>query len=128
MNSVALWPLLAHYVPTLSLPGYFQVPMCAVYIGLFFAGHALHRYLPECRIIPGSEHANAFWLRTPAHISTQQLTWRAAHTGVLIEPGARHFLDITPPDNFFRMGFHAIHPDAIAPGVDVLRHQLAQMG
>lgn len=90
--------------------------------------HALSTMLPACQPLPGSEHANAFWLRTPAHISTQQLTWRAAHTGVLIEPGARHFLDMTPPDNFFRMGFHAIHPDAIAPGVDVLRHQLAQMG
>lgn len=90
--------------------------------------NALSTLLPACQPLPGSEHANAFWLRTPAHISTQQLTWRAAHTGVLIEPGARHFLDITPPDNFFRMGFHAIHPDAIAPGVDVLRHQLAQMG
>ena len=89
---------------------------------------ALSTLLPECQPLPGSEHANAFWLRTPASISTQQLTWRAAHTGVLIEPGARHFLDATPPDNFFRMGFHAINPDAIAPGVDMLRSQLAQMG
>jgi len=90
--------------------------------------NALSTLLPECQPLPGSEHANAFWLRTPANISTQQLTWRAAHTGVLIEPGARHFLDAAPPDNFFRMGFHAINPDAITPGVDMLRHQLAQMG
>lgn len=88
---------------------------------------ALHTRLPECTLMAGSEHANAFWLRTPEAISTQQLTWRAAHAGVLIEPGARHFLDATPPDNFFRMGFHAINPDAIAPGVDVLRGQLEQM-
>ncbi|MFX9208995.1 hypothetical protein ABTN67_21780, partial [Acinetobacter baumannii] len=84
--------------------------------------------LPECRIIPGSEHANAFWLATPEQINTQQLTWRAAHAGVLIEPGARHFLSDAPPANFFRMGFHAIHPDAIEQGVEVLRGQLAQMG
>lgn len=88
---------------------------------------ALHTRLPECTLMAGSEHANAFWLRTPEAISTQQLTWRAAHAGVLIEPGARHFLDAAPPDNFFRMGFHAINPDAIAPGVDVLRGQLEQM-
>ena len=56
------------------------------------------------------------------------LTWRAAHAGVLIEPGARHFLSDAPPANFFRMGFHAIHPDAIEQGVEVLRGQLAQMG
>ena len=52
---------------------------------------ALQRYLPSCRALAGSEHANAFWLQTPAQINTQQLTWRAAHAGVLIEPGARHF-------------------------------------
>lgn len=89
---------------------------------------ALQRYLPSCRALAGSEHANAFWLQTPAQINTQQLTWRAAHAGVLIEPGARHFLNAAPPDNYFRMGFHAINPDAIAQGVDVLRGQLEQMG
>lgn len=77
---------------------------------------ALQRYLPSCRALAGSEHANAFWLQTPAQINTQQLTWRAAHAGVLIEPGARHFLSAAPPDNYFRMGFHAINPDAIARG------------
>ncbi len=77
---------------------------------------ALQRYLPSCRALAGSEHANAFWLQTPAQINTQQLTWRAAHAGVLIEPGARHFLNAAPPDNYFRMGFHAINPDAIAQG------------
>ncbi|MDP0673016.1 PLP-dependent aminotransferase family protein, partial [Klebsiella pneumoniae] len=51
-----------------------------------------------------------------------------AHAGVLIEPGARHFLNAAPPDNYFRMGFHAINPDAIAQGVEVLRGQLEQMG
>ncbi|EJY1762589.1 PLP-dependent aminotransferase family protein [Klebsiella oxytoca] len=90
--------------------------------------NALRQHLPECQIIPGSEHANAFWLATPEQINTQQLTWRAAHAGVLIEPGARHFLSDAPPDNFFRMGFHAINPDAIEQGVEVLRGQLAQMG
>ena len=90
--------------------------------------NALQQHLPECRIIPGSEHANAFWLATPEQINTQQLTWRAAHAGVLIEPGARHFLSDAPPANFFRMGFHAINPDAIEQGVEVLRGQLAQMG
>jgi GntR family transcriptional regulator/MocR family aminotransferase len=88
--------------------------------------NALRTFLPECQMMDGSEHANAFWLRTPEHISTQQLTWRAAHAGVLIEPGARHFLNAAPPDNFFRMGFHAINPQAIAPGVEVLRGQLEQ--
>lgn len=89
--------------------------------------NALHTFLPECKTLGGSEHANAFWLHTPTHISTQKLTWRAAHAGVLIEPGARHFLGNIRPDNCFRMGFHAIHPDAIAPGVEVLRGQFEQI-
>lgn len=89
--------------------------------------NALRAFLPECATFSGSEHANAFWLSTPGQISTRQLTWRAAHAGVLIEPGARHFLDDAPPDNFFRMGFHAINPDAIVPGVKVLRGQMGQL-
>ncbi len=89
--------------------------------------NALHHYLPECKVISGSEYANAFWLSTPNEISAQQLTWRAAHAGVLIEPGERHFLSEAPPDNFFRMGFHAINPDAIDQGVKLLQEQLVQL-
>lgn len=88
---------------------------------------ALRHLLPDCRPLPGSEHANAFWLRAPAEVNTQQLTWRAAHAGVLIEPGARHFLDDAPPESYFRMGFHAIDPESIAPGVAVLQDQLARI-
>ncbi|CAK9883799.1 MAG: HTH-type transcriptional regulator TauR [Candidatus Erwinia impunctatus] len=87
---------------------------------------ALQHHLPDCTMLPGSEHANAFWLKTPDQINTQQLTWRAAHAGVLIEPGARHFLDDTPPDTYFRMGFHAINPDAIEQGVAILHQQIDQ--
>lgn len=64
----------------------------------------------------------------PRRRSTPSSSRRAAHAGVLIEPGARHFLSAAPPDNYFRMGFHAINPDAIARGVEVLRGQLEQMG
>ncbi len=45
----ALWPLLAHYAPGLALPSYFDVPACAVYIGLFFAGHYVHRHVKPTR-------------------------------------------------------------------------------
>lgn len=39
-----LWPLLVHYVPQMKLPAYFDLPLFSVFIGLFFAGHYLHRY------------------------------------------------------------------------------------
>ncbi|KAA8999391.1 PLP-dependent aminotransferase family protein [Affinibrenneria salicis] len=84
----------------------------------------LNKLMPECRRIPGSEQANAFWLSAPEGINTEMLTWRAAHAGVLIEPGHRHFLCDAPPNNYFRMGFHAIATEDIMPGVETLRHQL----
>ncbi|MFE8101260.1 PLP-dependent aminotransferase family protein [Brenneria goodwinii] len=78
---------------------------------------ALNTHLPECTRIPGSNPANAFWIRTPESINTQQLAWRAAHAGVLIEPGQDHFLDRQPPENYFRLGFHAIKTEQIEPGI-----------
>lgn len=78
---------------------------------------ALNTYLPECTRLPGSGPANAFWLQTPATVNTQQLAWRAAHAGVLIEPGQDRFLDGHPPENFFRLGFHAIKTEQIEPGI-----------
>jgi len=40
----ALWPLLAHYIPSLRLPQYFDLPLLNIFVGLFFAGHYLHRF------------------------------------------------------------------------------------
>lgn len=45
----ALWPLLTHYVPGLTLPEYFQLPLFSVFLGLFFAGHYLHSYARPSR-------------------------------------------------------------------------------
>lgn len=41
----AFWPLLTHYVPSLTLPRYLEFPLMNVFIGLFFAGHYLHAYV-----------------------------------------------------------------------------------
>ncbi len=79
---------------------------------------ALAEYLPQCKY---QEHnATAFWIEAPAHVDTQRLAWQAAQFGVLIEPGEIHFFQDPPPKNFFRLGFNAIHPDAIVPGVKKL--------
>lgn len=40
----AAWPLLTHYVPQAALPMYFDVPLFAVFLGLFFAGHYVHAH------------------------------------------------------------------------------------
>jgi GntR family transcriptional regulator/MocR family aminotransferase len=81
---------------------------------------ALNRWLPEAQRSPGSNHANAFWVRMPEHIDTEHLAWRAAYAGVLIEPGHSHFLGNTIPANYFRLGFHAIRPNQIETGIALL--------
>lgn len=83
---------------------------------------ALKNWLPECSCMTGGEHANAFWVMAPEEVNTQQLAWRAAHKGVLIEPGQAHFLGEHQPNNYFRLGFHAIDAQQITPGI----RQLAQ--
>lgn len=45
----ALWPLVTHYVPALTPPGYFQLPLCTGYIGLFFAGHLVRQHYRPTR-------------------------------------------------------------------------------
>lgn len=45
----ALWPLVTHYAPGLALPKYFDAPLFAVYIGLFFAGHWVHTRVTASR-------------------------------------------------------------------------------
>lgn len=37
------WPLLAHFVPALALPKYFDVPLFSTTVGLFFAGWQLRK-------------------------------------------------------------------------------------
>lgn len=44
------WPLLTHYLPGLTLPAYMDLSMPCVYVGLFFAGRYISRYvLPNRR-------------------------------------------------------------------------------
>lgn len=81
---------------------------------------ALNHWLPECPRAAGSEHANAFWLELPPDIDIDQLAWRAAQAGVLIEPGRHHFWGDDPPSNFLRLGFHSIDIDRIEEGIQRL--------
>lgn len=41
----AIWPLITHYAPAMTMPSYFDVPMFSIYIGIFFAGHYVHQYV-----------------------------------------------------------------------------------
>lgn len=41
----AAWPLLSHYAPGLALPAYLDLSVPCVYVGLFFAGRYIGRYV-----------------------------------------------------------------------------------
>ncbi len=79
---------------------------------------ALETYLPQCTYQDHS--SSAFWIKAPDYIDTQELAWQAAKSGVLIEPGEIRFSQANPPKNYFRLGFSAIRPEAIEPGIKKL--------
>jgi len=41
----AVWPLLTHYAPALSMSNYFNTPLFAIYIGIFFTGHYMQKHI-----------------------------------------------------------------------------------
>ncbi len=82
--------------------------------------HATAIYLPGFRALAPSSGASSLWLQAPAHIDTEQLSWRAAKNGILIEPGAVHFASTSPPRNYIRLGFSAIPLEKIVPGIQAL--------
>ncbi len=46
------WPLIAHFVPALALPEYFDVPLMSTTVGLFFAGWHLRKIERPLHIMP----------------------------------------------------------------------------
>ena len=46
------WPLLAHFVPALAMPRYFDVPLFTTMIGLFFAGWQLRKLEKPLHFMP----------------------------------------------------------------------------
>jgi GntR family transcriptional regulator/MocR family aminotransferase len=60
------------------------------------------------------------WLRAPARLDCVDLAQRALREGVVIERGDVYFSDPAAHRNHIRLGFGAIAPDAIRPGVAIL--------
>ncbi len=85
---------------------------------------ALRQHLPHMMTREVSRGASSFWLRAPEEVDTEQLSWAAARDGVLIEPGAVHFLSPSAPGNYLRLGFSAIPTHKIDPGIAQLRNTL----
>lgn len=85
---------------------------------------ALHRHLDGCAYST-SEGAASFWLSAPPGVDTQKLAWAATQRSIMIEPGGCHFLDGSRPGRHFRLGLHAIRPERIAPGIQLLADTMA---
>ncbi|RBW48578.1 PLP-dependent aminotransferase family protein [Marinobacter sp. F3R11] len=82
---------------------------------------ALKEHLPDLMTRDVRSGASSFWLRVAEGIDTEQLSWATAREGVLIEPGAVHFLNTSPPRNYLRLGFSTIPTHKIEPGIAKLK-------
>lgn len=78
----ALWPLLTHYMPALAFPKYFDVPVFAVSIGLFFAGYYVHAFVGHasrtlCLLVIAATVAAAVWLTylEVGHVAAGEKYW-----------------------------------------------------
>lgn len=63
------------------------------------------------------------WVKGPSELDADKLKLLALAEGIIIEPGAVHFFDRSPPINFFRLGFSSVSNDKIAEGI----RQLAEL-
>lgn len=81
-------------------------------------GTALRRHLPTCTVHQ-TTGGTAYWVAAPANLDTAVVAQAAAKRGVLIEPGAVHFM-AKAPSHYFRLGFSSIPVNRIEPGIRIL--------
>lgn len=62
----------------------------------------------------------SLWVTGPAELDCTELVPLARQRGVLIERGDIFYMQDNPPRNTFRIGYGAIAPRAIVPGIKVL--------
>jgi GntR family transcriptional regulator/MocR family aminotransferase len=87
---------------------------------------ALSKYLPESYNQP-SFGGSCYWIRGPEGLDSEELQQRAMAEGVLIESGTIHFLEDSPPKNYFRLGFSSISTDRIDGGIKKLAEIIRSM-
>jgi GntR family transcriptional regulator/MocR family aminotransferase len=81
---------------------------------------ALDAHLPQARYVPITGGASS-WVEGPAWLDAERLAADAEAVGVVIEPGNVFFMnDDAQARRCFRMGFSAIAPEKIEPGVRAL--------
>lgn len=89
-------------------------------------GGALEAHLPQCRAVPITGGSSC-WVEGPPDLDSDRLALAAEQVGVLIEPGTVFFADPDPRRNCFRLGYSAIAPERIEPGVRELAQALHRL-
>ena len=79
---------------------------------------ALERHLPTCSFYRATG-GTAYWVAGPRELDTVLVAREAAKRGVLIEPGAVHFMS-KAPTHYFRLGFSSIPVNRIDAGTRIL--------
>ncbi len=79
-------------------------------------GAALARHLPDWSRLP-TFGGTSFWVRGPEGFDADALARDALVEGIVIEPGALHFLGPERPAHYFRLGLSSIPLDRIEPGI-----------
>lgn len=87
---------------------------------------ALRKYLPESHAQP-SFGGSCYWVKGPEGLDSSALQQRAMEEGILIESGTIHFLEESPPKNYFRLGFSSISTDRIDAGIKKLAELIHSM-
>lgn len=94
--------------------------LCNVYRErLAAAVTALARHLPDFAVNL-TAGGTALWIRGPADLDMTQIAAAAEKRGVIIEPGAVHFLQQPGPANFCRLGVSSIPTEKIEAGIRLL--------
>ena len=82
---------------------------------------ALDKYLPGSYTQPSG--GSSFWCELPPHIDAAELKRQATKDGLLIISGDSYHFAANLPKNYIKLGFSAITPEAIEPGIRKLaRH------
>ena len=94
--------------------------LCNVYRErLAVAITALVKHLPEFTVNL-TAGGTALWIRGPKQLDMNAVEKEALKKGVVIEPGAVHFMAQPGPANYFRLGVSSIPTERIEPGIKLL--------
>jgi GntR family transcriptional regulator/MocR family aminotransferase len=94
--------------------------LCNVYRErLAAAVTALARHLPEFTVNL-TAGGTALWIKGPRDCDMAAIAAAAEKRGVVIEPGAVHFLNQPGPTNFCRLGVSSIQTERIETGIRLL--------